>query len=218
MAFFGLPAANALALEPEAGKTEATADTELDEPKPAPIPPATDLLAGHPLLGVAGKLALPFGKLDTERSLGSRTGAGYGFAGDLGIGVSRSVELGVWADYLIYGADEDDCPSCETRSLGIGPFLRYHLVQGMRFDPFVSLGAGYRELTISEEDSKTKDSALAWLKLGLGGTWYGLAQLGLGPYAELELATLTDTPAGADPSVFASFAGGLRLQFDVRGR
>jgi hypothetical protein len=56
------------------------------------------------------------------------------------------------------------------------------------------------------------------MKLSLGGTWYALSQLGFGPYLELELATLTDTPATADPSVFANFGAGLRLQFDFRGR
>jgi DNA-binding transcriptional LysR family regulator len=35
---------------------------------------------------------------------------------------------------------------------------------------------------------------------------------------ELELSTLTDTPVGSDPSVFAHFSTGLRLHFDVRGR
>jgi hypothetical protein len=218
VAAFWLPEANALAMDPAASDPEAGSDAELDGPEPAPIPPATDLLGGHPLLGVAGKLALPFGRLDSDRSLGSRAGGGYGAAGDLGVGLSRSIELGVWADYLVYGEDEEDCPGCETQSFGIGPFVRYHLVQGVRFDPFLSLGAGYRGITISDDGSKTTESSLAWLKLGLGATWYALAQIGFGPFVELELATLTDTQAGADPSVFASFGGGLRLQFDIRGR
>lgn len=202
--------------DPAAG--EAATDPEADESPPAPIPPATDLLAWHPLLGVAGKVALPFGELDTERSLGTRTGPGFGIAGDLGLGVSRTIELGAWADYVVYDGDRDDCPACETKSFGVGPFLRYHLVQGMRFDPTLFLGAGYREISIEGDGPKTKDSGLAWLKLALGGTWYALAQVGFGPYVELELATLTDTPKGAEPSVFASFGAGLRLQFDVRGR
>jgi hypothetical protein len=214
-----LPASPALAADPAPGNAGvAEPDPEADEPAPPVIPPATDLLAWHPLLGVAGKFALPFGELDTERSLGRRTGTGYGVAGDLGLGVSRSIELGVWADYVVYGGDRDDCPDCETKSLGVGPFIRYHLVQGMRFDPFLFLGAGHRSVTITGDGPKTTDSGLAWLKFALGGTWYALAQVGFGPYVELELATLTDTPEGADPSVFASFGTGLRLQFDVRGR
>jgi hypothetical protein len=117
----------------------------------------------------------------------------------------------------VYGEDEA-CRDCETKSFGVGPFVRYHLVQGMRFDPFVSIGLGYRELETTSDSGSSKDSGLAWLKLGLGGTWYALSQVGFGPYVELELATLTDTPAGADPSVFANFAAGFRVQFDVRGR
>jgi hypothetical protein len=190
---------------------------EDEERESPPVPPASDLLAGHPLLGVAGKLAVPFGELDTDRSFGSRVGPGLGVAGDLGIGVSRYVELGVWGDYVVYGEDSE-CPGCETSSFGVGPYLRYHLVQGMRFDPFVSVGVGYRSLTLADEGVETTEAGLAWMKLSLGGTWYALSQLGFGPYLELELATLTDTPATADPSVFANFGAGLRLQLDFRGR
>ncbi|MDQ2643596.1 MAG: hypothetical protein M3020_07270 [Myxococcota bacterium] len=196
------------------------ASTEEDEPQEterAPTPPATDLLAWHPLLGVAGKLAVPFGKLDSERSFGDSAGLGYGVAGDLGLGLSRSVELGVWADYVTYDSDED-CAGCEITSFGVGPFLRYHLVQGMRFDPFLTIGGGHRALTISRDGQKHTDSGLAWLKLGLGGNWYALSQVAFGPYAELELSTLTEPPEGSDPAVFAHFSTGLRLHFDVRGR
>lgn len=188
-----------------------------DEPEPVPVPAAADLLGGHPLLGLSGKLVLPFGELDDERSFGDRAGVGYGVAGDLGIGLSRSVELGVWGDYARY-ADDDDCPDCETTSFGVGPYLRYHLVQGMRFDPYLLLGVGYRSLTTSNQAFDETDAGLAWLKLALGGTWYALSQVGFGPYLELELATITDPPRGADPAVLGTFAAGLRLQLDFVGR
>jgi len=192
-------------------------DDEAGEPERAPIPPAKDLLAWHPLLAVAGKLAVPFGELDSDRSFGDRAGLGYGVSGELGLGLSRSVELGVWADYVSFDSDED-CRGCEITSFGVGPFLRYHLVQGMRFDPFLTIGAGHRAVTISSDGEEQTDSGLAWLKLGLGGNWYALSQVAFGPYVELELATLTDAPAGSDPAVFAQFSSGLRLHFDVRGR
>jgi hypothetical protein len=211
-----LRAAAAYAQEP-AQPPPAPLHEDDEERETPPIPAASDLLGGHPLLGVAGKLAVPFGELDTDRSFGGQVGLGYGVAGDLGIGLSRSVELGVWGDYVLY-ADDEDCRDCEVTSYGVGPYLRYHLVQGMRFDPFVSVGLGYRGLTISSDAGDSSEGSLAWLKLGLGGTWYALSQIGFGPYLDLELATLTDTPPGADPSVFANFGAGLRLQFDVRGR
>ncbi len=211
--WFGAAVASAADPAPPAS----TDADERQEPERAPTPPATDLLAWHPLLGVAGKLAVPFGQLDSDRSFGDSAGLGYGVAGDLGLGLSRSVELGVWADYVTYDSDED-CAGCEITSFGIGPFLRYHLVQGMRFDPFLMIGGGHRALTISSDGQKQTDSGLAWLKLGLGGNWYALSQVAFGPYAELELSTLTDTPEGSDPAVFAHFSTGLRLHFDVRGR
>jgi hypothetical protein len=192
-------------------------DDDSAEPERVKVPPASDLLAWHPLLGVGGKLAVPFGKLDSDRSFGDQAGLGYGVAGDLGLGLSRSVELGVWADYVSYDSDED-CPGCEITSFGVGPFLRYHLVQGVRFDPFLTIGGGHRAVTIASGGQEQTESGLAWLKLGLGGNWYALSQIAFGPYLELELSTLTDTPAGSDPSVFAHFSTGLRLHFDVRGR
>lgn len=202
------------AVPPEPASTD---DDEGAEPERAPTPAAADLLAWHPLLGVAGKLAVPFGKLDSDRSFGDSAGLGYGVAGDLGLGLSRSVELGVWADYVSYDSD-GDCRGCEITSFGVGPFLRYHLVQGMRFDPFLTIGGGHRAVTISSDGQEKTDSGLAWLKLGLGGNWYALSQVAFGPYVELELSTLTDTPKGSNPSVFAHFSSGLRLHFDVRGR
>lgn len=212
-----LAAGAASAQEPSEAPPAPVHDEEDEARESAPVPPATDLLGGHPLLGLAGKVVIPFGELDTERNFGDRVDPGFGFAADLGIGLSRSVELGVWGDYIVYG-DGDDCRDCETTAFGVGPFLRYHLVQGMRFDPFISVGLGYRSLTVSSDAGDESEAALAWGKLALGGTWYALSQIGFGPYLELELSTLTDTPAGADPSVFATFGAGIRLQFDVRGR
>jgi hypothetical protein len=219
LALFCLPLLRAAAVRAQepAAPPPAPLHEDDEEREAPPIPAASDLLGGHPLLGVAGKVAVPFGELDTDRSFGSQVGLGYGIAGDLGIGLSRSVELGVWGDFVRYG-DDEDCRDCEVKSLGVGPYLRYHLVQGMRFDPFISVGLGYRGLTVSSAAGDSTEGGLAWLKLGLGGTWYALSQIGFGPYLDLELATLTDTPPGADPSVFANFGAGLRLQFDVRGR
>lgn len=177
------------------------------------IPAAKDTLSGHVQLGAGGLLAVPFARLDSETTFAGQAASGYGFAADLGIGVSRSVALGVYGQYLKLG-DGDDCRTCDPTSLGFGAFVRYHLVQGVRFDPWASLGLGYRMLDTGEADY----SGFDWLRLAVGGDWYALSQVGFGPYLELNVGTLTDRPSGTDAAVYATFAAGLRIAVDVQGK
>ncbi len=77
----------------------------------------------------------PFGELPDHNNNAANLGAGLGVAGDLGFGLSRSVVIGAWGTFASYGSN--------GTSFGVGPFVRYHLVQGVRFDPWIFLGAGF---------------------------------------------------------------------------
>jgi hypothetical protein len=191
----------------------APSETPDDEPEPELIPPAKDTLGGHVQLGASGVLAVPFARLDSDTTFRNQAEGGYGFAADLGIGVSRSVVVGAFGQYLRMN-DGEGCPGCDPTALGFGAFVRYHLVQGVRFDPWASLGAGYRLFDTGE----TKYSGIEWLRLSVGGDWYALSQVGFGPYIELDFGTFTERPSGTDAAVYANFAGGLRVVVDLQGK
>lgn len=178
------------------------------------IPPAANTLGGHLQLAVGPLIALPFAELDSATDFRDQAGNGLGAGADLGIGVSRNLVLGAFGQYVAYG-DGNECTKCDASSFAVGGFVRYHLVQGMRFDPWASLGAGFRKLDAGD---KGDYSGIDWLRLQFGGDWYLLSQLGFGPFAELDLGTFTDRPEGTDARVYASALVGLRLVVDVQGK
>lgn len=183
---------------------------------PAPIPSlAKDTLSGHILFHAGGLLSIPFGRLDSRTLFYDRAGIGYGAAGDLGIGVSRYVSVSGWFDYQKFNEASQEC-ACDAAGLGFGLQARYHLVQGVRFDPWVSLGAGYRKLDVYNPDRSY--SGVEWLRLGLGGDWYALSQLGFGPYASLTLGTFTERPERADAAVYGTVTFGISIALDVQGK
>jgi hypothetical protein len=197
-------------------QTPAAAPAE-EEALPPLIPAAKDSRSGHFLLGASGLGLLPIAMLDGKTTFMDRAGLGVGVAGDIGIGVSRYVSLGGFAEYAHF-TSASDCSSCKTDTFAFGPFLRYHLVQGTRFDPWLTLGAGYRRLTASGAPGETDYSGIDWARLALGGDWYALSQVGFGPYAQVTLGTFTERPSGTSASVYGMVNLGLRVSFDAPGR
>ncbi|HET9960151.1 MAG TPA: hypothetical protein VFQ61_36925 [Polyangiaceae bacterium] len=194
-----------------------TPPRESDESHLAPIPRAKDLLSGHVLVGASGRFVVPFGEFDDSTDVRDIARPSLGVGGDLGLGVSRQVALGVWFDYASYDA-RNRCGDCSASTWGLGGFARYHLMQGFRFDPWLQLGAGYRTFPVKNAGVSFDYSGIEWLRLGLGGDYYVLSQLGVGPYAELSLGTLTKRPEPQDRSIYGVFSAGLRLVFDASGR
>lgn len=201
----------ALAAPPPPGGTETTATPEVDGIES--LPPPRDTLGGHVQVAATALLAVPFASIDSDTNFGDRAAAGFGAGADLGLGVSRSVAVGVYGQYLAYG-EPDACTTCDPSTLGFGAFVRYHLVQGVRFDPWASIGAGYRTFDTGE----TRYSGIEWLRLSVGGDWYALSQVGFGPFLELNFGSFLDTPAGTDPAVYATFAAGIRVALDFPGK
>jgi hypothetical protein len=208
------------------------------EPEPPLVPRAKDLLGGHVLLGASVGPAWSLGKLGSDVAAVRGVGTGLALEADAGFGVSRSVALGVWGNYARYG-DGDSCSSlraddttasdCSGYSFSVGPFVRYHLSQGLRFDPWLLVGAGFRRLRFNETRasgtasspvvSRQTYSGLSWLRLELGADYYLWSGLGFGPYGALSLSSYTKRPQDAGgASVNTELSVGLRLLFDFPGR
>ncbi|HET9930529.1 MAG TPA: hypothetical protein VFQ35_07575 [Polyangiaceae bacterium] len=214
-----LVASPAIAAQPEPAAAQPATDTSepAEEEQTPLIPAAKDQLSGHLLLGASGLGLLPIAMLDGKTSFMDRAGLGVGAAGDLGIGVSRNVVFGIFGEYARF-TSSSDCSSCDTDTLAVGPFVRYHVVQGTRFDPWLMLGVGYRRLTASGGPKEADYRGIDWARLALGGDWYALSQVGFGPYAEVTLGTFTDRPSGTSATVYGMVNLGVRLAFDLQGR
>jgi len=213
------PAALAQAgLDPNAPPTVHVVDDP--EPKAPFVPRANDLLGSHVLLGAAVGPSWSLGQLATDRAASRRFGTGLGFRADAGFGVSRSVVLGVWGSFSTF-TDGDRCPSsCSARAFAIGPFVRYQLSQGLRFDPWLTLGGGYRRASFDNETGvREKFSGVEWLHFELGADYYVFSGLGVGPYAALGLSSYSKRPSDSgDAAVNTELSTGIRFLFDLPGR
>jgi hypothetical protein len=190
------------------------------EPKTPLIPRAKDLLGSHVLVAAAVGPAWSFGHLGSAVSAGRGLGTGLGFRADAGLGLSRSVVLGAWGNFASY-ADGDGCgSSCSGRAFAVGPFVRYHLQQGLRFDPWFTLGGGFRQLSfVDTTGARQKFSGVEWLHLELGADYYMFSGLGIGPYGALGASSYSKRAAAAgDAAVNTELSVGLRVLFDLPGR
>jgi hypothetical protein len=201
-------------------------EVDADDPEPPLIPPAYDTLAGHVSLAASALWAVPFGSLQDGVSQSRLLESGPGLGAELALGVSRTVSLGVWGQLLTFG-DSDDCPTCSSSSFGVGAFVRYHLVQGTRFDPWMSAGAGYRRTSIEDFPGGDVDySGIEWLRLQVGGDWYPVSVLGIGPLLELDMGIYSDrSGAGAaavtpefDQAAHWQLIVGAQIRLDIPGR
>lgn len=175
---------------------------------------AWDTVGGHLAIAVDGGFSVPFGSLQSGAPQSDVLGPGWIFGAEATYGVSRTVMLGVQGSYAQEpgkGTWTGDTGS----SLAVGPVIRYHLVQGTRFDPWLSYGIGFRNTSIGSHSF----TGLDWAHLQIGGDWYATSALGFGPFLDLALGTFlgSSDPLGSK-AVNAHFAVGLRLVFDTPGK
>lgn len=193
-------------------------EDEAEEDQGALVPPASDTLAGHVSVSPTAALALPFGSLSSGVEQSQVAGSGYALSLDAGIGVSRTVVVGAWGQLQRFGAP-DDCASCSLSSLGFGAFVRYHLVQGVRFDPWMSAGIGYRMANLDGGPFEGSYSGVEWLRLQLGGDWYPFDLLGVGPLLELDMGAYSSRPDdNRDSALHWAFLLGARITLDIPGK
>ena len=191
----------------------ADAAPDEDEPPVPLVPPAADTLGGHFVLGLGAGLEAPFGEL-SQGQKAANLGIGFTGAADLGFGISRAVVLGAWGDFTSYGSKET--------GFAVGPFIRYHVVQGVRFDPWILAGPGYRSLTRETPDAKQQFSGVEILHVAVGGDYYPLSSIGFGPWLELDMGIYGKRPslgtARVPPALHLGFVSGLRLVIDLPGK
>jgi hypothetical protein len=190
------------------------------EPLPPAAPRSGDLLGSHVLLGVAVGPTWSLGRLGSHLTAPRGFGTGVAVRADAGFGLSRYISAGVWGSFAGY-ADGNECGSdCGGRALAVGPFVRYHLSQGLRFNPWLAVGAAYRQISFdSAEGQRQKLSGIEWLHVELGADYYVFSGLAFGPYASLGLSSYTSRPASVgDARVNSELSVGLRLSLDLPGR
>lgn len=186
----------------EPGDTPATAET---------LP--RDTVGGHISIGAGAGVAVPFGSLASGAAQSDFLGTGFLIGGDVTYGVSRSVMLGVYGEWThLPGSGPWDGQSASE--IAVGPLVRYHLAQGVRFDPWVSYGLGFRSLSLGSESL----TGIDWARLQFGGDWYAASALGFGPFVGLSLGTYFGDATSAGKAVNALFTVGLRVVFDAPGK
>jgi hypothetical protein len=186
-----------------------------DEPKTPLAPPARDTVGKHIAVGAVAGLIVPLGSVASGTAQSDTLSSGLVLAGDITYGVSRTVMLGAYGEVGM-PSGRGAWAGQTASSIAAGPMLRYHLVQGVRFDPWLSAGIGFRR-TSSGNDSVT---GIDWTRLQIGGDWYATSQLGFGPVLELALGTFLDSTASnlGAKSVNAHFILGGRIVFDGPGK
>ncbi len=218
---FGLASTSALAQAPTGPQTQSAPslpEVEMDEPPPPLVPEASDGLSGHFLAGLGAAVQAPFGQLTRSERLDP--GAGFGGMLDLGFGVSRTVVAGIWGNLFEYGSG--------NTSYAFGPSVSYHLVQGVRFDPWLLAGVGYRSMTLDTAGVKRHFAGFEFAHVAVGGDYFLFSGVGLGPWLNFDSGVFTTRshydasgqPTGKLPGVAThfGFSGGLRLVLGLPGR
>jgi len=191
-----------------------------DTPPPAPIAPrARDLLGSHVLLGAAVGPTWSVGYFGSRLAASDGLGTGLSLRADIGFGVSRYVAVGLWGGYAPY-THGNHCDPCSGRAVAIGPFVRYQLSQGLRLDPWFSLGGAYRQVSFAGASGpRDRLNGLEWLRVELGADYYVLSGFGVGPYGAVGLSSYFKRPSDAgDSAVSTELTFGLRFLIDVPGR
>jgi len=209
---------------PEAGEQKApprppAEEPDEDGPEPPLVTPAPDTLGGHIQLSPSFGYVDPFAKLEAGVSQSDAMGSGWGLGLDAAYGVSRSVMVGVWGQYQSLGGP-DSCSACSASSTAFGAFVRYHLVQGMRFDPWMAAGLGYRITKLSGIADDPTYSGIEWLRLQVGGDWYAFDAIGFGPFLELDMGRYSSRSPGSvsDAANHWTFSTGARITLDIPGK
>jgi hypothetical protein len=160
---------------------------------------------------------------------------------DLGIGLSRTVSIGVWGEGLAYSSSSacrfwqrlgGPRDPCSALSFTVGPFVRYHLLQGMRLDPWILVGPGYRVLTQDTPVGSQTYAGVEYLHASVGGDYYFTSGFAVGPWVGLDggvfakrptplcKAEVCSGPSGpaAKTAWHTEFVAGLRVILDLPGK
>jgi hypothetical protein len=217
MTFRLLVASLILSLATNVHADEAPAAAQIKHAVPL-IPLEKDLVGGHLQIGASASYALPFGRLSEEFKHTNRSGSGGVFGLDLDYGLDRFVTLGAYGEYQLWGAS-DPCPECSAWGWAAGLQLGYHAVQGLRIDPWVSYGVGFRQLLSQVDESDLSYDAIEWMRLSLGTNWFATPNFCLSPLVLFSAATTVNVPSGEHAGATdMRFQFGLRVALDLPGQ
>ena len=134
----------------------------------------------------------------------------------LGYGLSRYLDAGLSLTYenLSY---RGSCHDCSARLLSPVLQLGYHLVQGVRFDPWVRIGVGLSTLRLTTPAVKFDYLGVDWIDASVGGDWYATKEVAVGPELSFSLNTYAKHPEGTQWAASERIALGLRVTFDPIG-
>jgi Outer membrane protein beta-barrel domain len=172
-----------------------------------------DELSTHWLFGASLGFVTPLGNFSSGYPIGSRLSSGYGLGLDVGYGITRHFSLSIAGDYQkVYSGSA--CTTCDASAYAIGLRMRYHLVEGTRFDPWIGYGFGYRQTAFESGSSTTTFDAVEPIRMEVGGDWYATSMLTFGPILSLGIdRTLNATETG-DGRWSTILSAGLRIGFD----
>jgi hypothetical protein len=200
-----------------AGSLNVVRPDPVPEPQIRAAAPDRDLLSNHLRLGVAVAYGTFSGWFLDRSPIGANLAGSPFVTFDLGYGLSRQLELVLAGDYSS-AFSGSGCRSCSSTSWAVGPMLRYHLVEGARFDPWLALGVAFRRNSWDFGASRSLDS-LEFTRLIIGGDWYATSLLAVGPVLGLGLNTaVSESSSGEQRDLFALYYAGLRLTLDLPGR
>lgn len=209
---------------PAGAQPSPTGEDDEPEREGRPKAYAPDGRSGHVQIAAVSAAEFPAGDLAPGRALTDVVDVGASVGGSISVGVSRYLSLDASAK-VGFLFPRNDCDSCEGRVVGAGLGLRYHLVQGSAFDPWIRLGMGYRLFEIEHDQAETARvlavesgsyHGLDAAQLAFGGWFYPVRGFGLGPFMSTELGTFLDWPEGT-PRVtraYAFFQLGLAVVID----
>lgn len=213
------------AAPPNAPPVPAEADNKQDDPNKDSVEPSSPqeqpsepALAGHFIVGLGVSMQQLHGRLGSDALARHWLGDAVQVDGDLSIGASRYVALGVFASYARYGAPSE-CSDCGASGFALGVQARYHLVQGTRFDPWLSAGAGYRAVSIQSDTHSDTASGIDVLDLRVGGDWYLAQSVGLGPFVGFTTGVFNGRARWmGEAELHWSLGGGVRVVLDRPGK
>jgi hypothetical protein len=168
------------------------------------------------MVGAAASLFVPFGSFQEDLPQSRLLDPGLGLRLDVAYGVSRTVMLGLYGELALPDGSSTWAGDKKAQSIAVGPLVRYHLVQGVRFDPWIAFGAGYRRTSGADQAYTGIDFA----RVQIGGDYYGFSHMGFGPLIELAVGTYVaadGTTMGAG-SIYGNFTLGARFTFDGPGK
>ncbi len=182
-----------------------------------PAAPPVDTLSRHAVFGLSGTFGGLFGHLDNRYSASNQLGASHGFGIDAAYGVSSHFALGVAGGYVLHGSGSD-CSDCSAEAWSVGPFVRFHIVQGVRFDPWLSASVSLHSLSLDTPDDTRSYLGANYLDLRVGGDWYATSQIGMGPLLGLQITRFEAVPSPNQPRTSVGLFLAARLVLDLPGK